>query len=243
MKNLLTFIFFITALVLFVQLIQAKTADEIISKYIEARGGLEKLNAIKSIYMQGYKDIMGSTISMTVFKQQDAFSRTDFMINDKKGFLLISAKEGWSFIPGIHDQAEKISDQRLILMQTELDITGPLVDYTSKGNKVELVGKEEVNGIATYKIKATLPSGYTINYFIDRKTYLIIQTRQYSIPEITEANIKNREIVFNMGNYRSVDGILFPYTISNSGDQEMSGEINYSIIQINIPVQENLYTI
>ena len=36
---------------------------------------------------------------------------------------------------------------------------GPLVDYRRKGHKVELLGKEKVEGVDAYKLKLTLKGG------------------------------------------------------------------------------------
>ncbi len=48
--------------------IRAQTADEIINKYIDALGGKEKLQQVKSVYMENTQQVMGnegpSTINM-----------------------------------------------------------------------------------------------------------------------------------------------------------------------------------
>ena len=58
-KNIVLLVIFILGLV-YMQFIQAQSVDDIINKYVEARGGKEKLNAIKSLYMEGSREMMGN---------------------------------------------------------------------------------------------------------------------------------------------------------------------------------------
>lgn len=58
MKNLILFGLLIILLVV-VQFASGQTVDEVIEKYEKARGGREKLNSIKSIYMEGSREMMG----------------------------------------------------------------------------------------------------------------------------------------------------------------------------------------
>ena len=48
-----SFFLILTFVTLFLIQGQAQTADEIINKHIEARGGIEKLRALQSMIMQG----------------------------------------------------------------------------------------------------------------------------------------------------------------------------------------------
>src|SRR5207249_11993377 len=61
----------------------------------------------------------------------------------------------------------EMSADELKDMPDESDIDGPLVDYKSKGSQVELVGKENSDGKAVYRLKVTSKSGEVRSYLID----------------------------------------------------------------------------
>ena len=48
MKHIVLFVVFVLGIV-FMQHIQAQTADEVVNKYLDARGGKDKLLSIKSL--------------------------------------------------------------------------------------------------------------------------------------------------------------------------------------------------
>jgi len=164
-RNIVLIVVFILGLV-YMQLLQAKSADEIINKHIEARGGKKKLNSIHSLYMEGIREIMGKEVITQITKVKGKLYRNDFAYYENKGFTMITPDAGWALISGQSQKAEAITGERLKAMQQELDIAGPLIDYAYKGHKAERQGKESIDGRETYKIKLTLSNGKEISYFI-----------------------------------------------------------------------------
>jgi hypothetical protein len=219
------------------QLIQAQTVDEIINKYVDARGGLEKLKAIKSLYMEGSRQMMGNEVPVKVIIVQDKLFRNDFEFGGTSGYSIITPTAGWNFIPMRSTKAESIPEERLKTMQAQLDIAGSLVDYAVKGNKVELQGKEPVDGNDCYKIKLTQSSGKENFYYIDAKTYLLNQAKTM----VQGQGGKNQEMITNFTDYKNVDGVMFPQTIANPGAGMMAGSTTFDKIEMNKPVDEKLY--
>lgn len=235
MKNLLLLVFFIVGLVLFVQAIQAQTVDEIINKYMDARGGRDKIIAIHSLYMEGSRQMMGNEVPVKIYKVQGKLSRTEFEAMGQTGYTLVTPAGGWMLIPMRSPNPEAIPADRLKNMQEELDIPGALVDYKVKGSKAEMVGKDSTTG--AYKIKLTNAAGKETTYYIDPKTYLIIQTKQMAPGRGGE----QRELIINYADYKSVDGIMFPMTISSPGQGMMAGSTTFDKVELNKLVDEKLY--
>ena len=220
------------------QFVQAQSVDDIINKYIEARGGKDKLNAMKSVYMEGSRQMMGNEVMVKVTMVQDKLYRTDFEVGGTTGYTIVTPTEGWSFIPMQSPKVEPIPADRLKTMQGQLDIAGPLVDYAAKGNKVELQEKETIDGKDAYKIKMILSTGKEVTYYIDTKTNLLIQTRQMAP---ARGNNAPQEIITNYSDYKLFDGIMFPQTIANPGAGVMSGSTTFDTIVVNKPVDESEY--
>ncbi|MBA2249601.1 MAG: hypothetical protein H0W12_05365 [Chitinophagaceae bacterium] len=244
MKNIVLFVVFIFGIV-FMQFAQGQTVDEVINKYLDARGGKDKLNAIKSLYMEGIRQMMGTDVTIRITKVQGKLSRTDFEMGGTTGYTIITTNQGWSFIPIRSTNVEPMPADRVKAMQPDLDIAGPLVDYAAKGNKVQLLGKDTADGKSCYKVKLTLgSSGKDITYFIDTKTDMIIQTRQMTMGmggRNAGTPPKEMEMITDYADYGLVEGVMFPHTISNPGAGPSGGSTTFDKIEINKPVPDSQY--
>lgn len=234
------FAFFLT-LTLFAA--QAQTANEIIGKYIDAMGGKEKLNSIKTLYMEGVAVMQnGNELTTTIYKINGKLSRREAQFGAVGNFTtLITDKGGWISGPRSAGRFEPISSDKLKNTQAELDCAGPLVDYDKKGYKVEYLGKETLDGKDCYKLKLTLTSGADITYYIDAQTYYILReshkgsnfaggTRR---SEATE----NAEFNTDFSDYQKTEqGYIFPYKIRISG---MGNGITFEKIEVNKQLDEN----
>lgn len=237
MKNIVLLVLFVLGIV-FMQFTQAQTVDDIINKYVEARGGKEKLNAINSVYMEGSRQMMGNEVLVKVTMVQGKLFRNDFEAMGTTGYTIVTPTEGWSFIPMQSPKVEPIAADRLKTMQGQMDIAGPLVDYAAKGNKAELQGKETIEGKEAYKIKLTLSTGKDVIYYMDTKTNLLVQSRQMSA---ARGNNAPQEIITNYSDYKLFDGIMFPQTIANPGGGMMAGSTTFDTIVINKTIDESQY--
>jgi len=100
-------------------------------------------------------------------------------------------------------------------------------------------------------IKAALITlaGKVINYWIDSKTYLLVQSSQLSNGMFggrKNSNDNNAtpkapvEIITSYKDYSLVDGIQIPHTIETKGGMS-GGGTTFDKIQLNIPVDAKLY--
>ena len=242
-KNIVLLVIFILGLV-YMQFLQAKPVDEIVNKYAEARGSREKLNSINSLYMEGFREMMGYKVAIKVTKVQETLYRNDFEFGGSKGYTIVTPTAGWAFIPMRSQMVDQIDEDSLKTMQTDLDIAGPLINYVAKDHKAIFVGKEDIDGKEAYKIKLTLNTGKEITCLIDTETNLLIQTKQLGVVPGKSGNKDaelERELITNFSDYKSVDGIMFPHKISNPGNMLSSGSITFSKIELNKPVDKRLY--
>lgn len=241
-----------------VQFASAQTVDEVIDKYIAARGGKEKLNAIKSIYMEGSREMMGNEITVKITKEQGKLSRTEFETGNRNSFVLITGKGGWNYFPMKMEAPKEMDSLVLAASELEMDIAGPLIDYVAKGHKAELEGKENVEGIACYKIKLTTKAGKQITYWIQASNYLLLQStamggmmmgrrRDYN-PEGGAPTPDNKPSVGKAliiySDYKEAGGVLFPYSLqtkTEGGDGQTGSGTTFGKIEINKPVDEKLF--
>jgi hypothetical protein len=187
MKKSITLIF----ACLFFYSLFAQTADEVVTQYIAAAGGKEKLNAIKQIEVMGTLKlgVMGQSIELPVTEVREKnklFRRqlggimgmgdTYTLITDTGGYVFIPSVRGFGDMPGTAASLTKLTPAELSAQQYELDCAGAfanLVDYQAKGHTVELAGTEKINKQVCTKLKLTLKSGQTILYSFDNSTHLV----------------------------------------------------------------------
>ena len=62
------------------------------------------------------------------------------------------------------DEPKELVAEDLKDIEEQADIDGPLVDYKTKGNIIEFVGKEAVEGKEAYHLKLTLKNGNIRSY-------------------------------------------------------------------------------
>lgn len=221
----------------------AQTVDEIIAKNIQAQGGIEKIKSHKSIRMTGTLDAGGGILLPIILTAlQPNHIRIEFTVQGLTGIVAYDGANAWQVIPftGKKDPEPMDEDGRKELAY-ESDLTGPLVDYKEKGNKVELVGKEPVEGSDAYKLKVTLKNGDIHYIFLDADSYLQIQESSKSVVRGTEQTTKS-----TAGDYKEVDGQLFPFSVSTvveggSGAPGQDRKIKLDKIEVNVPADPSLF--
>ncbi len=233
------FAFFLT-LTLFAA--QAQTADEIINKYMDAMGGKEKLASIKTLYMEGVAVMQnGNELTTTQYKIDGKLSRREAQFGPMGSLItIITDKEGWISSPRSNGKFEPIPAERLKKTTFELDCAGPLVNYDSKGHKVEYLGKETLDGKECYKIKLTLNTGSDITYFIDTQTYYVIRESYKGSPLNSgpRRNGATEDMIVNTdySDYQKTEqGYIFPYKIKAGS---MNSGLTFEKIEVNKKLDE-----
>jgi len=188
----------------------AQTADEIIAKYVKTIGGMEKIQSIKTLRRSG-KVIVGGGFEIPIVEENKRPNsvRQDITIQGLVGSNAYDGKVGWKIQPwqGKKD-AEAMGEAELKDILDEADIDGPLVNYKEKGNKVEYVGMDEVEGTDTYKLKVTMANGETRFFYMDTDYYVPIKIE-------TKRTIRGNEVEFEtvLGDYKEVSGWYMPWSL------------------------------
>lgn len=207
------------------------TADELIEKNIQARGGREKLKTVQSARITG-KMVMGQGMEapFTEEKSRPSNVRRDFTFQGMTGTMAYDGKNGWQVMPFLGKKdPEPMSADELKEFQDDADLDGPLVDYKTKGNQVEFLGKVDVEGTPAYKLKLTQKSGDVTTIYFDADSYLEIR-------EEAKRTIRGQtaEIEVSIGNYKQVDGITYPFTLEQKIKGAPAGQtLNFEKIELN----------
>ncbi len=212
----------------------AQTADELIAKNIEAKGGMEKIKAISSLRKTGRLETFGIVILLGADQKPEDLFRQSASIQGMTQIQAYDGTDGWQINPfqGRRDPERMGEDDTRDLVEAS-DFYGPLVDYQKKGSKVEYVGHATVDGDDALLLKVTLKNGDIINYFLDPDTYLEIRTERQMF---VRGSV--RESFNNLGSYKKVNGVYFPFSVESGSPRNPGSlaKITFTKIEANVDI-------
>lgn len=216
------------------------TVDQIVQKHTAALGGADKLKAITSVTVTGKAVLMGGQMEapITMKVKRPNSMRLEMSMQGKSFIQAFDGTTAWSINPFMgSDDPQKSNDEDTAQARDDSDfIDGSLVDYKTKGNTVELIGKEDVEGTAAYKLKVTKKSG-TIEYeFLDAQTFLPVRSSG-------KRKQQGQEIEFESspGNYKPVEGVMMPFSLSQKMNGKPLMELTIEKIEVNTPLDNSVF--
>lgn len=222
-------------------LASAQTADELIAKNIAAKGGLEKIEAVKTVRMTGRLDTHGFQAAVGRENKRPNEVRETFSLQGMTSIRAYDGSDGWMVSPfGGKKDPQLMGEDDLRSLLLDADIDGPLVNYKEKGNTVEYLGMDTVDGDDAYKLKVTLKNGDLLYYYLDPDTCLEIRKESQVF---VRGSV--RESVTDMGSYKPVAGVMFPFSLAAGpkGRPEDWASVSYSKIEVNVPLDDAQFAV
>jgi outer membrane lipoprotein-sorting protein len=217
------------------------TADQIVARYITARGGLAKIKSITSLRQKGRaKAGPGRQGLVTRMLKRPGRIRFEFTVQGVTGVFVSDGKEGWSVSPfdGVLEPKPLPSDV-LADATEQADIEGPLVDWQSKGHHLELLGRESLNGNDAYKLKLTMKSGGSRTEYIDAKTFYQVRSDSTRL-----ARGRTVQISTTFADYQKTEGIAFPSQIEvQAAGRPQKLSITVDKVEVNPALSDDLFRI
>ena len=215
----------------------SQTTDELVNKNIQAKGGMDKMKAIKTVRMTG--KIEGPSLPPGRVSQENMrpkLVRETFSIQGMTAVQAYDGSTGWQIQPfGGRKDPELMGEDTVRDLLLDSDFDGPLVDYAEKGNKIEYLGHDLVDGDDALRLRVTLKNGDIIYYYLDPDTYLEIRKE---IRQFVRGSVRER--VVDVGSYKPVNGVMYPFSISE-GTRNNPGAQTTTIgkIEVNVPVPDS----
>jgi hypothetical protein len=211
-----------------------ETAESLIAKNLTARGGEEKLAAIKSISFKGETRVPGDF--RLKFASAQARTPTGEAVRTElsvQGLTLIQAydgKVGWRVNPFEgRKTAERVGADEARALADDASIEGALLAAHRKGSSVDYLGREDIDGTSAFKLRVSEKDGDVFTYYLDPDAFLEIKI-------LTRRKVRGAEseMETELGEYEQVGGVYFPFSIvtgaKNSTDKQSisiaSGEAN-----------------
>lgn len=226
--SVLLFLFYFSTFAL------TQTADELVQKNIEARGGLDKIQAIKSIRITGKFSQGGVNATSVQENQRPNLVRETFSLQGMTAIQAYDGNAGWAVQPfGGRKDPMLMGEDDLRDLLIDSDFDGPLVNSQAKGIKVEFLGHDTIDGDDALRLKVTLKNGDIIYDYLDPDTYLEIRKETQ---EFIRGSMK--ENVVEMGSYKPVNGVMYPFSLASGPKNDPSSwqTITVEKIEVNVPL-------
>lgn len=221
----------------------AQTADEIITKYFDAMGGYSNWTKIEGYKMAAKVNQGGIEFPFIMYQMKDGRQGQIITFQGKEIKQgMFDGTDLWSSNP-IADKIERSDAESTSNLKANLgaDFPLPLFDYKKKGYKVELIGKETIEGTETFKVKYTKnpimvdgKSKETVEYYyFDTENFIVLMAEQ----EISQGPLKGQISQLKMSDYQEIPnsgGLIMPFSWMQSAKGQPGGQpINFTAIEIN----------
>ena len=217
----------------------AQTAEEIVAKYVKTVGGANKIQAVKTLRKTGtFNGGGGFEAPIIEENKRNNMVRQEFSLQGLTAVNAYDGHTGWKIEPwqGKKD-AEPLGEEEMKQIVEDSDFDGPLVNYQQKGNKVEFVGMEPVEGTDAFKLKVTLASGDVRYYFMDTDYFVPIKIETKRMVRGAE-----REYETSLGDYKEVNGWYMPFSVeSNVKGSPNRAKVTFEKIEANVAIDDSRF--
>lgn len=188
----------------------AQTAEEVVAKHIEATGGADKWNAVKGLEMNMKTSVQGMDVEIKSTVLTGKALKSTVSVMGQEMVTAVEGETGWMNAPAMMGGTGEPQDMPGAMVKEtrkQLEVGGALLNYKQKGTTLEMLGKEKLDGVEVFKIKATEKNGDAVTYYISATNY-------YTLKTSGKVNIqgKESEVDVTYSNFKQVDGLTFPFT-------------------------------
>src|SRR5215469_18630190 len=192
----------------------AYTAAELAAKNVDAKGGLDKLNALQSLRLSGKLLVQGGTIELgfiTLVKHPHSI-RYEAQLQGLTQVQAYDGTQAWQINPfqGRKDPEKLSADDAKGMGEDAADFLGTLVDYQAKGYRLEYLGSEDIEGSPALKLRVSRKNGDTTFVYLDPDQFLEVRTVNRRI----EHGVPH-ETINDYGDYEKVGGVYVALAIDS----------------------------
>lgn len=187
----------------------AQTVDDVVRRYVEARGGAVRLRAVETLRMRGTLELGDVEAAYVLELKRPNRMRSEFVVNGQTAVRAFDGAAAWERLPlpGEPPRPMGADEEAEARAQADVDLS-PLVDAAAKGFAIELVGKDRLPQGETWKLLVRGRDGPPRTLYLDAKSHLVVQT-----VDVRTVDGKPVEMVTEVSDYRPRSGVLFPHRI------------------------------
>jgi len=216
--------------------------DQILSKHFEV-SGQDKLSQLKTLKMVIKMSAMGMEMPMTLYRKRPGKMRMEMEMQGMKMIQTFNGVEGYMVAPWTGStEPQKSSDDQIAQFKEQADMDSKFYNYKEKGDQLELVGTEDVNGKKAYKLKLVekaateSAAGQTSFHFIDCENFNLVK-----IIATTNMQGVDTETENYFTDYKQVDGVSLFYRMEMKAGGNLVSKMNIEEYKINEELSDDLF--
>ena len=215
--------------------VEAQTADEIVAKNIEAKGGLATLKSTNTVRTVTRGTMQGAEISATTSSKRPFFFRNEAEMGGQKMIQGFDGQTFWMAVGSMPARPLPPGPQMDALKQSS-QIDSPLLDYKEKGTRITLGEPTTEDGRKQHHLVVTPKTGPTMHYYVDAETNL----ESKMVIEGGEGG-PSGTMELRFSDYKTVDGRTVPFTTTQYVNGNQVVEMKLQTVEFNIPLDDALF--
>jgi len=232
---------------------QTPTVDDLLAKNLASRGGAEKLKAITTRKVTGKVTVQVQMppgaqqqqqaqsapqtleMPMEVLAKRPNLMLQEMRMQDRRVVTAFDGQQAWAINPMIGPSAQLLQGVQAELIRDQAQFDGPLAYAKQRGDKMEVLGKEEVDGASAWKLAIT-HENKTTTVYLDEKTSL---ERKVS----ASVNQGGTQLLVEsvISDYQPVDGIMVPRKVQTLVGGQTQATVTIENVEFNLPLEDSQF--
>ena len=212
----------------------AQTADEIVGKNIQAKGGLQKLKAISTIKQTGTLTLQGVETPVTIYSKRPNLQRQEITVGDKMVVNGFDGVTAWIINPLLGAPGPiQVTGPQADAIREQSNFDGPLVDYKRQGTTIAVVpGDDMLDGRKLIHLKLTTRLQNVTHLYLDAETYL-----EAKMQTVTPRMTVEQQIL----DFRDVDGVKVAFRTRTMANGQIQSELKLESVEFDTPMELSLF--
>jgi hypothetical protein len=216
------------------------TVDQLVNKNMEAKGGAAALHNLQTLRFAGKLLVQEGQIQLAYMqtKKRPDEVRSEASLQGMTQIEAYDGKEGWRVSPFFgRKDPERMSADDVKALVEDAEMDGPLAEWQAKGNTVDYLGTEDVDGTPAHKLKVVRKNGDVSFVYLDPDHFLEIRV----LTQRTRHGAYE-EVETDLGDYEKAAGVFVPTSIEfgRKGAPDKQ-KIIIDKVEANVPVDDTVF--
>lgn len=151
----------------------ATTAEDVVARHIEARGGRQAWDQVESIRLSGEFTGFSKINPFVLVRKRDRLYHLDHTLGDKHVTVGYDGETRWWDNHWFQQGAQKITEGAdLAVLERDLDFVTPLFEIEERGYELSLLDQDDLDGEPVIALELKRPDDSTETWYLDPETYL-----------------------------------------------------------------------
>jgi outer membrane lipoprotein-sorting protein len=219
----------------------SQTADQIIEKYLNARGGTDSLRNIKTVHLIGKIQTAGMELPVVYYWKAPDKIRFQVDLRGKSGITVFTGDSGWIVDPSTNTflpkklSPQEVAQKKPLISCLMVFFDNLLLNYNKNHYKVEYNGKDSSASGMSYKISIRMTDGTNVCYYIDAKNYLDYH-HKVTFPDL------NSTFDVSLKEFTYFNGINIPMEIESRIQDQRITKIVIEKMMLNTDLNDDLFS-